>query len=53
MTHNETVKNAQSEIREILNWVKIYEEEYSLDKEVVETLCSRLEKLSALIAKIE
>jgi len=51
--HKETLREAQSDIRDLINWVKIFEEEYDLEKEVITTLCSRLKKLSEKLAKIE
>ncbi len=51
--HKEKLREAQSDIRDIINWVKIFEGEYDLEKEVVTTLCSRLEKLSEKLTKIE
>ena len=51
--HKEKLREAQSDIRDLINWVKIFEEEYDLEKDVVATLCSRLEKLSEKLTKIE
>ncbi len=52
MTHLEKLRLAQSEIRDVINWVKVFEEEYNLEKEVVDTLCNRLRKIAEDIAKI-
>ncbi len=40
------VKEAEDEIRDIINWVKVFEEEYGLDAEVVNTLITRLEDVA-------
>ncbi|MBI4441075.1 hypothetical protein HY639_02825 [Candidatus Woesearchaeota archaeon] len=50
--HKDKLREAQSDIRDLINWVKVFEEEYDLEKEVVETLCSRLEKVSKTIATL-
>ena len=43
------VKEAEDGIRDIINWVKVFEEEYGLDAEVVNTLVTRLEDVAKKI----
>lgn len=52
MAHLEKLREVQGEIREVINWVKVFEEEYDLEKEVVDTLCNRLKKISESLSKI-
>jgi len=40
-------KEIADEIRDILNWIKVFEEEYSLPAEVAEKLSSRLEAVAS------
>ncbi len=42
-------KKATDEIREIINWIAVFEEEYDLPQEVVSQLRSRLEKVANLL----
>ena len=42
---DENIKAATDEIREIINWIAVFETEYNLPTEVVEKLRSRLEKV--------
>ena len=44
---DENLKAATDEIREILNWIAVFETEYNLPTEVVEKLKSRLEKVAS------
>jgi hypothetical protein len=39
-------KEIADEIRNIINWVVVFEQEYDLPKEVVEQLRGRLEKIA-------
>jgi len=39
-------KNATDELREIVNWIAVFEEQYNLPKEVVCQLRDRLEKVA-------
>ena len=39
----EQVQEVANEIRDIINWVKVFEEEYDLPSEVVDQLRSKLE----------
>ncbi len=50
---NEKTKAAEDEIRDIINWVKVFETEYELPKEVVEELTERLEKLAVDIGRLD
>lgn len=43
------VKEIEDEIRDIINWVKVFEEEYGLDAEVVNALITRLENIAKKI----
>ncbi len=52
MAHLEKLREVQGEIRELINWVKVFEEEYDLEKEVVDTLCNRLKKISESLSQI-
>ena len=40
---DQAMNEVASEIRDIINWVKVFETEYSLPKEVVDQLTTRLE----------
>lgn len=42
-------KKATDELRDILNWIAVFEEEYSLPAEVVSQLKGRLEKVANLL----
>ena len=37
------IKAIENEIRDIINWIAVFEEEYELEKEVVDTLRKKLE----------
>ena len=41
-----TFKEVANEIRDIINWIKVFEEEYKLPAEVVSQLRTRLEGIS-------
>jgi hypothetical protein len=41
-----TFKEVENEIRDIVNWITVFEEEYDLPAEVVSQLRSRLEGLA-------
>ena len=43
---DETFKEVSNEIRDTINWIKVFEEEYSLPPEVVMQLRSRLEAIA-------
>lgn len=42
-------KKATNELREILNWIAVFEEQYNLPNEVVSQLRDRLEKVANLL----
>lgn len=44
---DENIQAATDEIREIINWIAVFETEYNLPAEVVEKLKSRLEKVAS------
>ena len=44
--NDETFKEVGDEIRDIINWIKVFEEEYNLPAEVVTQLRSRLEAIA-------
>ena len=46
------LKAIENEIRDILNWVAVFEEEYDFDKEVVDKLKSKLESVAKKIGSI-
>jgi len=43
------IKEVENELRDIINWVKVFEEEYGLESEVVDTLINRLENVAKKI----
>lgn len=44
--NDEIFKEVSDEIRDIINWIKVFEEEYNLPAEVVTQLRSRLEAIA-------
>lgn len=40
------IEEAANEIRDTINWIKVFEEEYDLPSEVVEQLRKRLESIA-------
>ena len=46
------LKDIENDIRDITNWIAVFEEEYSLEKEVVDQLRSKLEAISSKIANL-
>lgn len=48
-----TTKDITDEIRDIINWVAVFREEYDLPEDVVEQLRGRLEKLVQLVSALE
>ena len=42
----------QNEIRDIINWISVFKEEYELEEEVVDKLRGRLEKLSQMVDEL-
>lgn len=53
MVEAEKVKEIQDQLRDTINWVQVFEDEYNLDKEVVDTLRQKLEDISAKIGALE
>ena len=49
---NGKVEAVEDEIRDIINWVAVFETEYGLDKEVVDQLRAKLESLSKKVSDI-
>lgn len=45
--NDETFKEVSDEIRDIINWIKVFEEEYDLPAEVVTQLRSRLDGIAS------
>jgi len=43
---DEAFKKCTDEIRDIINWIAVFETEYKLPAEVVQQLRSRLEKIA-------
>jgi len=48
---DETFKQIQDEIRDTINWVKVFEGEYNLPAEVVQQLRERLENISGKLGQ--
>jgi len=44
---DEAFKKTADEIRDIINWIAVFETEYNLPAEVVQQLRSRLEKIAS------
>ena len=44
------IKEIEDEIREIINWIKVFETEYKLPAEVVDQLRGRLESIASKIS---
>lgn len=42
-------KEVEDKIRDLINWVAVFEEEYDLPKEVVETLKKKLEDIASTL----
>jgi hypothetical protein len=40
------LKDVEDEIRDIINWVAVFEQEYDMPKEAVETLMNRLHEVA-------
>ena len=40
------LKEAEDKIRDTINWIAVFEEEYNLPKEVVDQLRERLEEIA-------
>lgn len=47
------VKDIENEIRDIINWVSVFDTEYDLPEEVVSELKERLEKIAKDIAYLK
>jgi hypothetical protein len=46
---NKKLKEAEDELRELMNWVSVFNTEYDLPAEVVEKLQKKLQKVSKII----
>ena len=44
--NDETFKEVENEVRDTINWIKVFEEEYDLPAEVVKQLRERLEAIA-------
>ena len=53
MVEAEKIKEVEDQITDIINWVQVFEDEYNLDKEVVDTLRQKLEDVSAKVGALE
>ncbi|HLC65180.1 MAG TPA: hypothetical protein VJI46_03595 [Candidatus Nanoarchaeia archaeon] len=42
----DVIRSVEDDIRDIVNWVAVFEKEYDLNKEVVKTLKGKLEGIS-------
>lgn len=46
------LKKIADDVRDIINWVAVFESEYELPKEVVDQLRKRLEKIAKDLVKL-
>jgi t-SNARE complex subunit (syntaxin) len=46
------IRKVENRVRNLVNWVKVFEEEYDLDKEVVDTLRSKLEEIAVMVGNL-
>jgi hypothetical protein len=46
------IRDIENEIRDIINWVSVFDTEYDLPSEVVEQLKSKLEKLATDVGSL-
>jgi hypothetical protein len=46
------VKAIEDEIRDLINWIAVFETEYNLDKEIVDQLRNKLEDLSKKVNEL-
>ena len=46
------IKDVEDKIRDIINWIAVFETEYDLPKEVVDQLRSRLEELAKMVGEL-
>ena len=44
-------KEAEDKIRDLINWVAVFEDEFNLPKEVVDTLKKRLEHIASTLGR--
>ncbi len=47
---DEKVKEIEGKVRELINWIAVFEEEYNVPKEVVDKLRSGLEEIASEFA---
>ena len=45
------VRSVEDDIRDLINWVSVFEKEYDLDKEVVKTLKGKLADIAQKIVR--
>lgn len=48
----EKCKEIEDEIRDMINWIAVFENEYNLDKEIVDQLRDKLEDLSKKVNEL-
>ncbi len=46
-------KEIQDKIRDLINWIVIFENEYGIPKEVVDELRAKIEEISKMIDELE
>lgn len=46
------IKEIENDIRDLINWVKVFEEEYNLEGEVVDQLRTKLEQIAKKVASL-
>lgn len=52
MVDTNKIKNIENDIRDLINWIAVFETEYNLEKEVVDTLRKKLEKIAKKVGSI-
>ena len=52
MTDPRKIKEVEDEIRDTINWLAVFKQEYDLEAEVVKTLRNKLEKLAKMVGNL-
>jgi hypothetical protein len=52
MVEAEKIKEVEDQIRDIINWIVVFEDGYSVPKEVVDTLRSKLEEVAGKVGSL-
>ena len=53
MDIKDQVKSVENEVRDVVNWLSVFQEEYDLDDEVVEVLRERLQNVARKVGNIK